>query len=487
MYFCVVVRRTSRELCAVVFPERFSAVLRCALQEKTALTCNQKVRNSQDASSKFSHFPKKNIFVRLRIYPSFLRLGLIGVLAGLICLSSSWVSPQKAEWGFFGHRRINRMAVFTLPVEMMPFFRYHLEYLTDHAVDPDKRRYATKHEAVRHYIDIDHWGEYPFAEVPRDWTEALLRYGELNLLQATSADTMTVKVSTILRGNSTDTVLLQVNHPDLPLYLSLEDYKEFWDTYVLPQYYEDDWVLPAGPTAELLGISADRLDAVYAYDHFSEYGIVPYHLEATQQRLTRAFRNKDARTILRISAEIGHYIGDAHVPLHTTENYNGALTNQVGIHAFWESRLPELFADNDYDYFVGKAEYIRDKNEYFWNAVLDSHALLDTVLGVEKRLSETIPSDQQYCFEERLGFSVRTQCEDYAAAYHEAMDGMVERRMRDAILAIGSSWFTAWVDAGQPDLNALLDTKASEEEVKAQERLEQEYRQGENKGRDHGS
>lgn len=424
--------------------------------------------------------------IRIR---SFLRmLGIVALLGTLLFIGSSWNSPQQAEWGFFGHRRINRMAVFTLPVEMMPFFRHHLEYITDHAVDPDKRRYATKHEAVRHYIDIDHWGEYPFEEVPRDWTEALLRYGELRIARATTAeDTLVVKVSTILRGSSTDTVLLQVNNPDLPLYLSLEDYKAFWDTYILPVYYEDEWILPTGPTAELLGLPAEEIGTVQAFDHFSEYGIVPYHLEATQTRLSRAFRNKDARSILRICAEMGHYIGDAHVPLHTTENYNGALTDQVGIHAFWESRLPELFADRGYDYFVGKAEYIRDKNEYYWNAVLDSHALLDSVLGIEKRLSETIPSDRQYCYEERLGFSIRTQCEDYAAAYHEAMDGMVEKRMREAILAIGSAWFTAWVDAGQPDLNALLDTQASEEEVKEQQRLEQEYRQGESKGRDHGS
>ena len=74
-----------------------------------------------------------------------------------------------------------------------------------------------------------------------------------------------------------------------------------------------------------------------------------------QQRLTKAFQDRDAKKIIQLSSEFGHYIGDAHVPLHTTENYNGQLTNQVGIHAFWESRIPELFADTEFDYFVGKA------------------------------------------------------------------------------------------------------------------------------------
>jgi hypothetical protein len=112
--------------------------------------------------------------------------------------------------------------------------------------------------------------------------------------------------------------------------------------------------------------------------------------------------------------------------------------------------------------------------------------LLDSVLAIEKRLSETIPPDQQFCFEERNGLSVRTQCEEYARIYHQEMDGMVEQRMRDAILAIGSAWFTAWVDAGQPDLRPLL--KGSLEELEAeQEELEKSFRQGEAKGREHGS
>ena len=72
--------------------------------------------------------------------------------------------------------------------------------------------------------------------------------------------------------------------------------------------------------------------------------------------LVKAFKEKDIDYILKNSADLGHYVSYAHVPLHTTENYNGQLTNQKGIHAFWESRLPELFADG-YDYLVGTAKY----------------------------------------------------------------------------------------------------------------------------------
>lgn len=417
----------------------------------------------------------------MQVRPLF--LSLFASLFVILLLNTA-AAPEKQEWGFFGHRRINRMAVFTLPQEMMPFYRQNIEYLTDHAVDPDKRRYATKHEAVRHYIDIDHWGVHPFPEVPREWSEALIRYAELQLIDE-HQDTVRMTANKILRtDNGQDTVLFSVTHPDLPLFLPLKEYKQLWRDTILKQYYEDEWVAPLAATAELLGFPADKWQKIVVVDHFSEYGIVPYHLEKMQKKLQWAFEKGDVKAILRLSAEFGHYVGDAHVPLHTTENYNGALTDQVGIHAFWESRLPELFADETYDFFVGKADYIHEKRDYFWDVVLDSHALLEDVLAFEKSLSQTYPSDQQYCFEERLNRTIRTQCYDYAASYHGELDGMVEKRMRDAIHSIGSVWFTAWVDAGQPDLSKYLIADEITEEKEDKE-LENAYQKGEIKGRKH--
>lgn len=49
------------------------------------------------------------------------------------------------------------------------------------------------------------------------------------------------------------------------------------------------------------------------------------------------------------------------------------------------------------------------------------------------------------------------------------LSGMVERRMRASVLMIGSIWYSAWVDAGQPDLKSLIDYKPSEEEIKMRE------------------
>ncbi|MEL6251201.1 MAG: zinc dependent phospholipase C family protein [Bacteroidota bacterium] len=272
------------------------------------------------------------------------------------------------SWGFWAHQRINRLAVFTLPEEMLVLYKTHLDFITEHAVDPDKRRYAVDGEAARHFIDIDHYGEFPFPNVPRKWNEAVAKFSE---------------------------------------------------------------------------------------DTLMAYGNLPYHLPEDIFRLKKAFEEENLLKILKISSDIGHYVGDAHVPLHTTENYNGQMTGQKGIHGFWESRLPELFA-TDYDFFVGGAYFIEDILLEGWDAVLESHAALDSVLSFEANLNIEFPSDKKYGYESRNNIVVRAYSREYSQAYHEMLDGMVERRMKKAILRTGAYWYTAWKLAGSPDLSPLL-------------------------------
>lgn len=303
------------------------------------------------------------------------------------------------SWGFYGHRRINRMAVFTLPPEMIGFYKRNIEFVTAHAVDPDKRRYASKNEAPRHYIDIDHYaknGQNPFDLMPRNWFDAVEKYTE------------------------------------------------------------------------------DTLQA---------YGIVPWHVARMTNWLTKAFESKDVNRILSTSADIGHYIADAHVPLHTTENYNGQLTNQKGIHGLWESRIPELTAD-EYDYLVGRAAYIDKPIDAIWDAVEESHSHLDSVLFIEKDLTQKIPSDQKYAFETRGASTVRQYSQQFALAYTNRMGDMVESRMRKAIVMVGSIWYTAWVNAGQPDLENIGSVN-EEQLAKEQKEAEDAYQKREIKGRSH--
>lgn len=370
----------------------------------------------------------------------------------LIFLSSTFLLTGFCDleaWGFYGHRLINRMAVFTLPPEMIGFFKKNIEYITEHSIDPDKRRYATKHEGVRHYIDIDHWDKIPFPNVPRDFEEAIIKHCDVFWIKA-PGDTIRFR-----KEISEDSIFFRARNIELK-----SDYKlfvKYWKNVIKPLYYEEEWKLSGYDFDEYFGTDYFRRNPgeILIVDNFSMHGIVPYHLESMLERMTRAFRDKDHNALLRLTSEFGHYVSDAHVPLHTTVNYNGQLTDQVGIHAFWESRIPELFAEKEFDFFVGKADYIENTRDFIWNIVIKAHSHLDSVLLIEKRLSKTFDSDRIFCFDERLGQTIRIQCPEYAKAYSNAMGSMVEDQMRAAIHATGSLWYTAWVNAGQPQLDKM--------------------------------
>lgn len=187
-------------------------------------------------------------------------------------------------------------------------------------------------------------------------------------------------------------------------------------------------------------------------------GIVPWQISFTYQKLVAAFRDRDMDRIIRHSADLGHYISDAHVPLHTTKNYNGQYSNQIGIHAFWESRLPEMFASS-YSLITGKAIFIDDPLSFAWNIVHESNALVDSVLSLEKELTALFSPSQKMSYIVRNNVLTRTYSDQYAGAYHTALNGMVHRRMTQAIHAVGSLWYSAWIEAGQPKLNKIKRQK----------------------------
>lgn len=302
----------------------------------------------------------------------------------LITIAFCFITSNCFCWGFYAHQKINYYATFLLPPEMVVLYKPNIAFISEHAVDPDKRRYAVAEEGPRHYIDIDHYGTYPYAELPHKWEDAVDKFGEDSLIK---------------------------------------------------------------------------------------YGLVPWHIQIMLNRLTDAFREKNFTKIMKNSAEIGHYIADSHVPLHANSNHNGQYTNQKGIHGFWESRVPELLAEKEFDFFIGKAVYIVNPLDFTWARVLESGKAADSVLQFEKELTRQFPPDQKYAFENRNGIVMRQYSAAYTIAFNKKLKGMIERRMRQSVFAIASFWYTAWINAGQPDLKSLSNQHFSEDDLKEFDQL----------------
>jgi len=192
----------------------------------------------------------------------------ISLFLSFISFLSLFTSSNE-DWGFFGHKKINELAIYALPNELRSFYKFHSEEIIKWSVAPDQRRYVIAEEGMKHYIDLDLYDSFP---LPKYWNQAVEKFGK---------------------------------------------------------------------------------------EYLEERGVVPWNTFFVYHGLVKAMAAKDYKRIVKISADLGHYIADAHVPLHTTSNYNGQFSGQHGIHAFWESRLPELYFET-YDLFTSRASDIED-------------------------------------------------------------------------------------------------------------------------------
>jgi hypothetical protein len=250
--------------------------------------------------------------------------------------------------------------------------------------------------------------------------------------------------------------------PDLRKY-TINDKAEFPRHYINLEAF-------APITLEQLPRTMKEATAKFDQETLNKNGLLPWYIQDMMDKLTLAMKEKRKTEILFLAADLGHYLADANMPLHTSLNHDGELTNQKGIHGFWESQLPELLGDQ-YRLNAPQAVYIPNITDETWRIVKHSHQLADTLLSVEKSLHQKFPKDKIYKTDAtgqilKNKFRQPVHSVEYAKAYNDALNGMVENQIRNAITDVANYWFTAWVNAGKPDLTSLDDAALTQSNQK---------------------
>lgn len=209
----------------------------------------------------------------------------------------------------------------------------------------------------------------------------------------------------------------------------------------------------------------------YSEDSLVKYGYVPYHIIYMQGKLTQAFKIKNKDSILFYAADLGHYIGDAHVPLHTTVNYDGQLTNQKGLHSLWESMIPEIEIGKYRLYSSHKAVYLKDPTAAIWKAVRTGFAMVPEILAKEKEVSKTFTEEQKFRVQIRRGRESKTYTSEFAKAYAAALNTSINDRLLQAADMMADFWYTAWIDAGKPELSGIGEQLTAQEKKQLETEL----------------
>jgi len=144
--------------------------------------------------------------------------------------------------------------------------------------------------------------------------------------------------------------------------------------------------------------------------------------------------------------------------------------------------LPELFGSG-YNLYTGPAKYIGDVVRETWQIVDSTHRLAERVLAVDRELAASLPKEKIYVLDSagnivknKYGDPVHSR--EYAAKYHERLKGMIEQQLRGAIAETAAFWYTAWVNAGKPDLSGLDPSELTDRNKKNLQRDLQRWQQG---------
>lgn len=226
------------------------------------------------------------------------------------------------------------------------------------------------------------------------------------------------------------------------------------DSTEAPKHFIDLEPFNASPAHDL-PLDFNKAIDKYSLDTLKRYGYVPYQIIAVKDKLTQAFKLKNKDSILFYAADLGHYISDANVPLHTTINYDGQLTNQQGLHSLWESMIPELEMEQ-YNLNSGhKVRYLRNPIKDVFRAIKRAHELVPDMLAKEVETTQSFTDSTKYRYQMRNGKQSRSYTTAFAKAYAEKLKPTINQQLLHSADLIADFWYTAWIDGGKPNLNEL--------------------------------
>lgn len=212
------------------------------------------------------------------------------------------------------------------------------------------------------------------------------------------------------------------------------DYRKSSDPAEGPKHYIDIDNYATFNNYGYITQSYDSAIALYGYQFVIDQGILPWAILRTYDSLKVALMQNQWHKAMLIASDLGHYIGDAHMPLHITRNYNGQYTNQSGVHSRFESTMIGKYK-NQIIFDGDSVDYIENISDYVFDIIYNNYPFVDSVLSADlyaKNLSGGLYNNTYYL-----------KMWNYSKNFTIDL-------FRKASISLAEMFYTCWVDAGMP-------------------------------------
>lgn len=185
----------------------------------------------------------------------------------------------------------------------------------------------------------------------------------------------------------------------------------------------------------------NKLISLYGEETVVKMGLLPWAILDTYNNLKKSFVEKNRDKILIFISDLGHYVADAHQPFHTILNYDGQLTDQRGIHGRYESEMVNRYIDQIANSLtIQNVRYISEPLNYIFDFLTASNSLTPVILTADKLAFEQTDSHGSDDYYRLMLFRTKSITID---------------QLSKAAGVLTSFIYSAWFDAGKPDLSEL--------------------------------
>ena len=220
----------------------------------------------------------------------------------------------------------------------------------------------------------------------------------------------------------------------MAVHASDADYRKSSDQTEGYRHYIDIDIYPEFLTNGRIPQTLDSLYALHGQNFVTTNGTVPFAIIAYTDSVKKYFQLHDWRNAMLRAADVGHYVADAHQPLHDTRYYDGWSAFSDGIHSRYETGM--IVRDTALLQYSGQnVAYISDINNFAFNIVYSTYPYVDSVY-IADSIAQTI-----------AGNNNSTQ---YYQEFWNRAGNYTINQFKNSSYKIACLVYTAWVNAGSP-------------------------------------
>ncbi|CUU02176.1 S1/P1 Nuclease [Candidatus Kryptobacter tengchongensis] len=193
----------------------------------------------------------------------------------------------------------------------------------------------------------------------------------------------------------------------------------------------------------------------FGFETVQKNGLLPWRISDFTDSLAYSISKWERDKMLKYLSWLAHYVEDAHQPLHVTENYDGQLTGQPGIHSRFETELVRYMMQNDELKFdikkikenLKESSIIKDRVKFAFDIVLESYRFLEEILSADNYAKSQIPPEKLYRVEKRNGRTRYIYSDEYYSIMSKKLGEVVHGRITLASVRLATLWLTAMAES----------------------------------------